>query len=154
MHISAISIMKYLLLLLLFTLVAVSCRSQKIDPDQYDKPIIFFGSGGGFTGLSKQYCLTTDGDLYAKTSINADWRRIQKGKAEDAQPYFTNIDSLNIQNIEIDSPGNHYRYVEYATTELKHRVTWGRNPDEIPEDMKLLYRSLNTLVKDIKQNDK
>lgn len=146
--------MKYLLLLLLFTLVTIACRSQKIDPDQYDKPIIFFGSGGGFTGLSKQYCLTTDGDLYTKTSINGDWDRIQKGKAEDAQPYFSTIDSLNIQDIDINNPGNHYRYVEYSTTQLKHRVTWGRNPDEIPEDLKLLYKALNKIVKDKKQDNK
>lgn len=139
---------------MLFTLVAIACRSQKLDPDQYDHPIIYFGSGGGFTGLSKQYCLTADGDIYSKVSINGDWNRIQKGKAEDAQQYFSTIDSINIQDINIDNPGNHYRFVEYATTELKHRVTWGRNPDEIPEDLKLLYRSLNKIVKDIKQDDK
>ncbi len=146
--------MKYILLLLLFILVAISCRSQKIDPEKYEKPIIFFGSGGGFTGLSKQYCLTTDGNLYAKTSINGDWNRIKKGKSTDVQPFFWTIVSLEIQDINLDNPGNHYRFIEYATADLKHRVTWGRNPDEVPIELKELYTSLNNIVKDIKQDDK
>lgn len=135
-------------------MIAISCRSQKINPEEYDKPILFFGSGGGFTGLSKQYCLTTDGHVYAKTSINADWERIKKGTAADAEPYFQKVNALNIESIALDNPGNHYRYVEYSSADLKHKVTWGRNPDEVPEALKELYKSLNKIVKDLKQDDK
>ena len=145
--------MKYIAFLLLFALVVLACRSQKLDPEQYDKPIIFFGSGGGFTGMTKDYCITTDGDLYNKTSIDGEWQRIAKGKEEEAKPYFDMIESMNFGSLEINNPGNHYRYLGYETSSNSHRVTWGRNPDDVPEDLKQLYKMLNQLVKNNRKDN-
>ena len=148
--------MKLLVLLLpLITLIAImSCKSQKIDLSKNEEAKIFFGSGGGFAGTSKQYCLVAGGDLYKKESIHGDWKRIHKGKSEDAQSYFTTIDSINIKEITVNTPGNHYRYVEYETSEYNHRVTWGRNPDDVPQELKNLYQELHLFVKNTTHTDK
>ncbi len=148
--------MKLIVLALsLITVIAiVSCKSQKINLNETDEPKIFFGSGGGFAGISKQYCLVANGDLYKKESIQEEWQRIHDGKSEDAQLYFTTLDSINIKAITVNTPGNHYKYVEYETAEYNHRVTWGRNPDDMPQDVIDLYRELNQFVKNTRHTDK
>lgn len=141
--------MKFLIVffLLITAVVIFSCRSQKVDLDQSDEPKIFFGSGGGFSGISKQYCLLANGHIYKKETLHDEWKRIHKGKSEDAQPYFEMIHELDIRKISVNEPGNHYRYIEHKTDEYRHRVTWGRNPDDVPAEIKDLYKALTMFIK-------
>ena len=146
-------LMKFIILLvsLVIMVVMAACSAQKAHPDAYAKSKIIFGSGGGFTGAVTTYCLTEEGQLFKKASMNADWEAVVVSDKKSAQQCFSIISTIDFNRIILNQPGNRYRFIEYKSDTIDHKVLWGRNKDEVPNELLILYKLLNDTIETPKQ---
>lgn len=140
--------MKFIIILtsLAFISVLFACSSQKLSPEEYTKPKIIFGSGGGFAGTATSYCLTDQGMLYKKASINSEWELLEIPSNQRYGQCFSIIESINFKNMELNDPGNRYRFIDYIEQGESHKVLWGRQNDTVPHELEVLYKMLIGLI--------
>lgn len=109
-------------LLLVLTLILVSCSSLKKTGSVDNFNAITFGSGGGFTGLTNTYILNSDGNVYKMNAGQQDeLKRINYKSLKGISKHLKNID---FQNINSDTKGNMTYFIEVTTTDYQHKVTW------------------------------
>lgn len=125
--------------------IVLSCASQKKEESTSQGQFIYFGSGGGFSGLSKDFRLSANGRLEQKPNINADWGDIGDIPEATTKQLFNQIDLFNLKTTKHDYPGNRYHYIEVTGT-LNNKITWG-NPDHNPaKEIRTLHSILMKLT--------
>lgn len=106
-----------------------------------------FGSGGGFTGASKEYILSEDGKLYKHTEnlqgISSD-TLLKKISHCKTKKIFTYISKNGLTNIGLDKPSNIYSFITIYNIEGPHRLTWSK-----PEDAPSTVIHLDTLLRSL-----
>lgn len=132
-------------LLLSFWLIAGSMSripDKTRYPANYKKSILFFGQGGGFTGMVTTYALLDNGRFFKKNSLtHPEFEYIGRMARAETSQLFTNYTFLGLPSMTINDPGNIYYFVEYSLKKNNHRLTWGgSNP--APENLKLFYTLL------------
>lgn len=131
---------------LLMVLLPGTNNAQKFKPEKYKKAILYFGHGGGFAGLVNTYALMENGRLFSKQSLSdKTFSLITKlGKNQTAQ-IFSNYFFLGIPEMQLEDPGNIYKFVEYTRKQNRHRLTWG-GKTPVPENLALFYSNLTSLL--------
>ncbi len=125
--------------------IVLSCASQKKEESTAQGEFIYFGSGGGFSGLSKDFRLSANGHLEQKPNINADWGDIGDISKTTAKQLFSQIDLFDLKNTNHDYPGNRYHYIE-VTGEANNKITWGNPDHEPPKEIRTLHSILMKLT--------
>ena len=134
-----------ILSLLIIVVIITACASQKKEESTAQPAYIYFGSGGGFSGLSKDYRLSANGKLEQRPSINAEWGDLGKIPKTTSAQLFDQIDLFDLKNTKHDYPGNRYHYIE-VPGEPNNKITWG-NPDNEPaKEVKTLHSILMKLT--------
>lgn len=140
--------MRLLILGLLLALPFISCKTQKkiYTPKTYEREIISFGNGGGFSGKVNKYHLLRNGQMFSQSmgAENADEMSPLDDRLVDQ--LFLNIINLKIPEMSLDDPGNMYRYITYKENGNEHKITWGGKNVEVPQPIKDFYRTLNQLA--------
>lgn len=138
--------MKLLTLFCLFLIISVSVSCKKYTVDKMPEYQIHFGEGGGITGAITEYCLLENGQLFDKKHFTEDFVAYKTVKKKIAKEQFKTCEDINIQSIILNNPGDKYYYISYETPAQKHRITWGRNKEEVPQSVEDLYGQLKALV--------
>lgn len=117
-------------------------------PSESTGEVLYFGQGGGFTGILTEFALLPNGQIFKKTGANADFEILKKVKKSEAKQAFENYKVLNIKNLKTRNPGNVYFYIRHTNKEKTHEIVWGRGKDDVSSSVKTYYKILNRLVKD------
>ncbi len=138
------------MILVLSVLHMCSCKSSKpvFNPDDTKKDFLIFGNGGGFTGQVTKYYLTKDGDVYQQSGDTTELRGTVI-KSVSAQ-IFTNFNSLGLNQLSINEPGNRYFFVELKEGNSKVSLTWGKEPLG-NKNLEIFYKVLMNSVKSLNQ---
>lgn len=121
-------------------------NAQKFRPEKYKKAILYFGHGGGFAGIENSNALMENGRLFSKQSLSdKTYTPVTKlGRNQTAQ-IFSNYFFLRIPELQLEDPGNIYKFVEYTRKQNRHRLTWG-GKTLVPENLALFYFNLTSLL--------
>lgn len=136
----------FLILTLLLTItIILACASQKKEETSMQAQYIYFGSGGGFSGLSKDFRLSANGHLEQKPNINADWGGIGDISKATTKQLFSQIELFDLEHTTHDYPGNRYHYIEVSGA-ASNKITWG-NPEHQPaKEIRTLHSILMKLT--------
>ncbi|MFB6320748.1 hypothetical protein [Saccharicrinis sp. FJH54] len=109
-------------LLLVFTILLVSCSSLKKtgSVDNFDE--ITFGSGGGFTGITTTYMLNADGSVYKMNGSQQE--DIQRIDYKMLKKISKQLKKMDFESISSDTKGNMTYFIEVTTHDYRHKVTW------------------------------
>ncbi|MEO1518884.1 MAG: hypothetical protein AAFV95_27965 [Bacteroidota bacterium] len=142
----------YLLTFLLLALLS-SCAKQ-YTPANYTGSRIEFGSGGGITGAVTRYVLLENGQLFRQqgpdTSFQEATARLDKSVVKQK---FDNYKFLKLSDVQYQQPDNMYYFVQHQEGDQMHTITWGGAAPNLPTDVKIFYRNLNQLTKQLRFKD-
>lgn len=108
---------------------------QNIHKDSIQGNFIEFGSGGGFSGESKNYVLTESGDLYFIKNILADANTLvylKKIKSCYSKKIFRYAKKKKITELMYNEPGNIFHYMTLSINNKKNHLVWGSSKSTTP----------------------
>ncbi len=131
------------LTLLFFTLLIFSCASHKKQnkiANSFNE--ISFGNGGGFTGLTNEFLLKNNGEVFKIGPQNQ--TQINQISSDQIKGIATLIKELDFQSLQISETGNMTYFIEVRTTTYTHKVSWtdGSNSTNLKAFYKKLIHTL------------
>lgn len=143
----SISKMSRITLLLLVSTLMIQCKSKDyMTPYEYDGRTITFGGGGGFTGKVAGYTLMENGQIFQGTNLEGNVTALKKISKDKVEQCFNNYDQLGLSNLNIDSPGNMYKYVTMKQGDKTHKITWGSAEANESKELRVFHANLMSLV--------
>ncbi|MBK6365112.1 MAG: hypothetical protein IPF52_17185 [Saprospiraceae bacterium] len=136
--------MPHSLILVLFLVLLISCKSVPFVPEESKLNYIKFGNGGGFTGMVNTYYLTEKGDLYADGGEGLKKSGSVKKQIADQMIALPKI--LNIKENPYNVPGNRYFFIEYKIDGEQQKIQWGGD-EKHPKEYETWYKNLIFLIK-------
>jgi len=121
---------------------------MKVNPLEYTKPKITFGSGGGFTGAESSYMMLDNGRVYELSKMGQEFTSIGKIELNQVAQVFRSYKMFNFDSLELNNPGNMYKYIEMDMGVSKHRLTWGDGKED--PNLIILHAILMNHVKTLK----
>lgn len=123
-----------------------ACGSNRSLSKKFPGQRIAFGKGGGFTGQQITYVLSTDGVLMLKEGIGQNFRTIDSISAYRTRSLFDRFNKIDLNNINLNEPGNNYFFLEKQQDSSQRRISWGKQGVEVPEVIKVLHTDLMQLI--------
>ena len=137
--------MKALSALIILTFL-IGCAVKPVKPGEYAGKQIYFGQGGGFSGVETRYCLQENGHVYRQMGIGKEFEYIGQTDREFAVQMWENYRHLGLHARKIYEPGNIYYLLEFdARSDEPTRLVWDpADGDKYPEvrDIHSLLQSL------------
>lgn len=110
---------------------------------------ITLGTGGGFTGMRVGYRIERSG-LIEEWEMLRDSSRIRatvKMPASRVRQYFARAESLHLDTLHLDEPGNMTSWLEIKTTTTTTRLRWSSD-HHLPLAVAQFYRDLDTFCRE------
>lgn len=141
--------MKFFLLGILISLPFWACKTQEqlYTPDTYEREIISFGSGGGFAGKYESFQILKNGQMYTSNLNSETASQMSRLDDQMVEQLFLNCVNLKIPEMQLDDPGNMYKFISYKENGNVHKVTWGGKNVDVPKELKTFYKILKQLSK-------
>lgn len=122
-----------------------------MNPDNYKKRQIIFGSGGGFTNLVNEYRLLENKKLYHKKSNDTTFTELGKQNADTTKLLFSKAVTLFEDTTTLHQPGNVYYFIKFRNGNKTQEMVWGSSKENTPtsdirQKAKDLYKELMNLV--------
>jgi hypothetical protein len=132
------------ILIMSFCFLTLSCATQKNRPDSVRGITeISFGKGGGFTGMTEEYLITGDAEVFKIE--NGERTKINEVTKPVIRDISKQIKDLKFKDLKMSERGNMTYFIEVSANKYKNRVTWSDLTDK-PE-VKELYKTLvKTLI--------
>ncbi|MCB0516300.1 MAG: hypothetical protein KDD49_09570 [Bacteroidetes bacterium] len=131
-----------------------SCKTKSYLPTNYPKRQLIFGGGGGFSGVESAYFLLENGQIFSQTGFDSTYVSLGKLKKKQVNPLFSKADTLSIDSLEMNAPGNMYYYLAYQMPDSSvHKITWGDPAQHIPENIKDFRNELMQIISELKENN-
>ena len=122
------------------------CAQTQLLPKNFKGQQIEFGSAGGFAGAVNSYTLLENGKLYKNNVFKDTSTFLMDVNLNLVQQIFTNYDVLNLSSIDVNEPGNLYKFVTYKSDGQEHKMVWsGKSEDK---NLNLFYGILNSTMSD------
>lgn len=145
---------KVLILAGCISLFFCSCKTYTIDdlPDTH----LHFGNGGGFTGMTTEYMLLKNGQLFVRegrAGMGA-WQeleRITKSAAKDLYQTWAGNEQFR-ENI--NEPGNMYYFISMKRDSVEFRQSWGSGTFQPEAALKDFYQQAMEIVRPVDKNPK
>ena len=139
------------IIILLVLLIAFNGSGfcQTIHKDSVQGDFIEFGSGGGFSGKSKNYLLTRSGDIYFIENILADANTLvylKKTKSCTVKKIFRYAKKQKITELTYNEPGNLFHYITLSINNKKNRLVWGSSNSTTPSTIITLSTKLYNVL--------
>ncbi len=117
------------------------CRSQTTTQKS---PEFFFDSfimgwGGGFTGHYDEFRISVEGSISKRNFENEVFEEYGLFPAKEAQLIFKELEELSPRTIFLEDPGNMTSYLEVFKGEQSHKITWGGNNSNPPEELQKFF---------------
>jgi hypothetical protein len=136
----------YLLLVTIFSLQIISCRSGDVYKKDKDLSIIF-GSGGGFTGASEQYEINGKGS-FIKVSLPGDTTKLPSISKSQRQYLRQLVNSDSLSRISYNTYANMTSFIYIRVKEKPlYSFHWNGESKYLQAPLFALDSFLNTLVK-------
>jgi len=140
---------KTIILSILVIVFNLRIFSQTTHKDSIHVDFIEFGSGGGFSGESKNYVLTQAGDLFSIKNMLADANSLvflKKIKSCTAKKIFYFTKKKKIIETTYNEPGNIYQYITLYINNKKKNLVWGSSNSTPPQHIITLSTKLYNLL--------
>ena len=132
--------------LLIFICFLVFGCAKKYTPDTLPDSYFSFGNGGGFAASSTEYTLLDNGQFFQVSNTEKEIKELDKLKRKTARQLYESLDSLHIDTLKLNQPGNIYYFISYKHQGKKHTITWGNEQTEVDQKIKDFYQRLNELT--------
>lgn len=119
-----------------------SSKSSTVPPKEF----LRFGSGGGFAGKETIQSLFEDGSW--SSSAGGKFQPLKKNQLRQLE---TNIQILGLENMDYNSPGNLYEFIEIKSGSDFRRMAWDPMSESVPSALKLFYNNLSNLFQNSKK---
>ncbi len=131
-------------LILILSALAISCtiqkQAKKLTTSFYE---IKFGCSGGFKGMTNEYLIKQDGQVYKYSFDNLSF--IKKIENSEIESIKKQLSGLDFENMQLNENGNMTYFIEVQTSTYKNRITWS---DQTQNDsIKQFYKSLIKTLK-------
>ncbi len=141
--------MRYLLILLIAVAgmaVWQGCKTHKYTLDKYEGPRLTFGTGGGFTGMVKEFSLLSNGQIFMKYN-NGDPVEQPKIKKKQAKKLFKMAEELQLLEKTYNHPGNKYYFIEFHKDGKEAKSVWGNGKQFMNPKLHAFYKEfMNQLL--------
>ena len=124
-------------------MLTLSCATQR----QHIKSVngiteISFGKGGGFTGLTDEYLLTGNAEVFKIK--NGEETKLNQITKKEIRSISKQIKDLQFKDLEIAETGNMTYFIEVSANKYKNKVTWSDTTDapQLKELYKILVKTL------------
>ena len=139
---------KYLIFLVSIMVLCTQCKTKALTSlDDHSGRHISFGNGGGFTGKILNYILLDNGQMYRGQGISEGVKPFKTISDEQTEQIFNTYDDMGFSNLDIDSPGNMYFYVEMHESDEQHKLLWGSHDAGESKELRVFHANLMALVK-------
>lgn len=145
--------------ILFIVLVFSACKSHKPTEtpknSNEDKTGYFVvGEGGGFAGTYEQYRVHQEGTVEVFDFKSNTYVLLTKVNEKDLAAFFTQIDELNLTEVEMNMPGNMSQYIEIDYNGLNHyRIVWPKDGKSIRHDILSFFESSFYYCKGLAKKD-
>ena len=136
----------YSIFLLIFLLVFSFCKTQEYTPTDYPKGQIIFGSGGGITGAVNEIFIFDNGKVFSKNGLDTNYVALKTLKSQVAEEIFSNVEFLNLKEINVNKPGNRYNFIRIKDKDVDHQIVWS-GKDAVSKEVTKFYAILKHLAK-------
>lgn len=135
------------LTLIASALLFIFCKHQpKFTRDNLPAKQLRWGSGGGFAGKETTHILLENGQIFQQ-EMNGPATETGSAKPKTAATLFKTVESLALQKLEFNHPGNIYSFLELQQGDSVAKVVWGDQNFTVNDQVKALYDQLNALLK-------
>ncbi len=127
-----------------------SCKTTTYAIDKLPAKQLCFGNGGGFTGQEKAFTLLENGQLFSNNHLTSSMETLPNIKSKKAKSLFEKYETLKLNEMDFNQPGNTYSFVEMKDSVGAHRIVWGATftqKDSSLAALKGFYEGLMKLVK-------
>lgn len=126
--------------------LSISCQNKVYNPLTYEGEMLEWGTGGGFTGAVSTWCLLDNGRIYKSADNGKSYEEINKISRTSADQFFNNYETLSLENLTLNEPGNKYYFLTMKKKEKLHKLTWGYKEleNKVPA---ILHHNLMNAVK-------
>lgn len=137
---------KALFVVLSLTLIAM-CKTPMFNPSAYSGQYFLIGQGGGVTGREKGTCINDRGLIYTFEGLG-DWQfTYQKKLPLDLfHQLESNYKVLKLNELQLQQPGNTYKFIEWSNGKQKQRLTWNEQVELNTKSAKLFYDIFQTIT--------
>ncbi len=131
------------LLMFIFLIVVFfsACKTTTYSSENLPEKQLYFGSGGGFTGLVTEYLLLDNGQLFKVPSpdVLEEMKKVKKSKAAEL---YTKYTELGFDDLIFNQPGNIYYFIRMVDGEKENYLSWS-DQRPLPEvEMIEFYKEL------------
>ncbi len=124
----------------------VGCKAPDYTPTELPTSQIAIGSGGGITGMVKEYILLENGQIFLKNSLVDTLSELPTLKRGQARKIYQEMSALSLDTVNFIHPGNTYRYICHRRENSETRITWGDLQHEIHPEIETFYEKLIELI--------
>ena len=117
-------------LFFLIIIIITSCHSTQ-NLDKTSENVILFGNGGGFSGQVVEYVLDEKGTFMKNDKLKKEVTVIPSLKKSETKKLFKEMQTLRLDTIHFQHPGNTYYFIRSNSSETSFEVVWG-DPNNLP----------------------
>ena len=132
------------LCLMIVSLLHINATCKKQKSKQVEK--ITVGSGGGFTGVTKEYTIQKDGSVFFLQGPKKEAEGFGKISKKHLHEITKKSEQADFQSLELNEPGNIYYYIEITEKGKNHRVSWSSQNSENGKKMQELYAYIMDII--------
>lgn len=139
--------MRNTLTLALLICLFLGCKTYS--PGNLPDEQLIFGSGGGFTGMTKEYMLLKNGQLFVREGRagSGEWKEMPEVEKGSAKALYRTWESNEMFKEDVREPGNRYYFLTMKKDSLEYRQSWGASGYQPEESLQSLYQRAMELVK-------
>ncbi|MCB9284955.1 MAG: hypothetical protein H6563_12835 [Lewinellaceae bacterium] len=126
----------------------LACLPVKYSLDELPAEQLYFGSGGGFTGATREFLLLRNGQVFRfENGVNKkDTFELEPLSRMDARDVFHRLDTLRLHNYNFAFPGNMRNFIRETDAQTDYIIQWGDPRYEVREDVAQFFQDLNALM--------
>ncbi|MCX6277633.1 MAG: hypothetical protein NT004_06025 [Bacteroidetes bacterium] len=131
-----------ILIILSISILLFSCKSTQYTPKNYRETQLIVGSGGGVSGMIREYCLLDNGQIFVSKGIAGDWKALKYVKSSKVRSFVNRAKDLGLDTIHFNHPGNMTYYFVYKSGKRSNEIKWGQTDKAIPVNINELYKEI------------
>jgi hypothetical protein len=132
----------------------LSCGKKiQSHPGNFKGNVITYGNGGGFTGAVSAIYLQEDGHIFRNGLSDTSYIHVGKLTKDQTTQFFKNYQSLGLDKMKLDQPGNRYYFLEFKNSKNVQKIQWGGKELE-NNNPKVYYKLMMDLIKKIESSEK
>lgn len=137
------------LLVLVGTICLLFYNCKTYDPDKLPDTQLRFGSGGGITGMTTEYLLLKNGQVFTRASRagSGEWRELDHVEKAEVRALYRTWENESVFKEDVQQPGNMYYFIAMKKDSLEYRQSWGASGYQPNESLKSFFDRAMNLVK-------